>query len=59
MTVTEYRRKYPDCKYCQNRLPGFEICNATNKSIIFNKRTAKKCPCYVPEKWKYENVDEA
>ena len=41
MTVTEYRRKYPDCKYCQNRLPGFEICDATNKTIIFGKRRAK------------------
>lgn len=52
MTVTEYRTKYPSCEYCRNRMRPFDRCIATNKRI--SKRTAKKCPCYVPEEWKYE-----
>ena len=56
MTVSEYRRKHPDCEYCKNRIPLFENCIAINKPIVWGKRRAKKCPCYVPEKWKYESV---
>jgi hypothetical protein len=31
-------------------------CDATQKKM--SKRTAKKCPCYVPEKWKYDDFVE-
>lgn len=52
MTVYEYRKKHPDCGYCHHRNPPFDYCSATNKRT--SKKTAKKCPCYVPEKWDYE-----
>lgn len=55
MTVKEYREKYPDCCYCKNWMLGDSYghrCSAINK--IMTKRTAKKCPCYVPEKWKFD-----
>ena len=56
MTVTEYRKSHPDCAYCYNRIRPFERCLATNK--IMSTQTAKKCPCYVPEKWKYNEGSE-
>ena len=54
MKVTEYRRKHPNCGYCYHMIgrPG-NTCWATGKTM--SKRTAKKCPCYVPEKWKYDD----
>lgn len=53
MTVKEYREKHPNCKYCKNRMSGEDYeCSATGKRIT--KRTAKKCPCYIPIIWKYE-----
>jgi hypothetical protein len=52
MKVHEYRKLHPDCAYCKHRIPPFEKCSATNKRM--SKRTAKKCPCYCPEEWKYE-----
>ena len=52
MTVYEYRKKHPDCGYCHHRIPPFDNCCATNKRM--SKKTAKKCPCYVPKKWDYE-----
>lgn len=51
MTVTEYRKQNPNCDYCKNRVPPFEICIATAKRM--SKRRAKRCPCYVAEEWKY------
>ena len=55
MTVTEYREKNPDCKYCKHRIPPFSICQATNKKM--SKRQAKKCPCYEAEKWNFDNIN--
>ena len=55
MTVTEYRRKYPDCEYCRHRTPPFNTCLAINKRI--SKRQAKKCPCYEPEKWQFDKEE--
>lgn len=52
MTVFEYRKEHPDCEYCKNRIPPFDVCVATNKKM--NKITAKKCPCFVPEEWRLE-----
>ena len=49
MTVTEYREKHPDCKYCKHRGYSNYICIATGKKI--SNRTAKKCPCYAAVKW--------
>lgn len=40
MTITEYRKKNPDCKYCKHRIPPFSICLATNKKM--SKKQAKK-----------------
>ena len=57
MTVTEYREKHPHCEYCDNRIPPFDICLATNKKI--SKRQAKKCPCYKAQPWKYDEPVEA
>lgn len=53
MTVTEYRKKNPDCEYCKHRIPPFSTCKATNKRM--SKRQAKKCPCYEAEEW---NLDK-
>ena len=59
MTVKEYREKHPNCKYCKNWMCmdsyGYE-CSATRKRMT--KRTAKKCPCYVPEKWLLDEKEE-
>ena len=52
MTVTEYRKKHPDCAYCDHSMPVLYACLAVNKRK--SKRRAKKCPCYVPKKWEYE-----
>ena len=53
MTVAEYRTKHPNCEYCKNRMSGESYkCSATDKRI--SKRTAKKCPCYIPRIWQYE-----
>ena len=52
MTVTEYRTKHPNCEYCRNRMHPFKRCIATNKKM--SEKTTKKCPCYIPEKWKFE-----
>lgn len=49
MTVDEYRKKHPNCEYCDNKISPFERCIATDKRM--SKRTAKKCPCFVPKKW--------
>jgi hypothetical protein len=49
MTVKEYREKHPNCQYCNHRTWGMDRCSATDKRM--SKRTAKKCPCYIPEKW--------
>lgn len=57
MKVTEYRRKHPNCKYCAHYGGWMSYkCDATQKKM--SKRTAKKCPCYVPEKWKYDDFAE-
>ena len=55
MTVKEYREKYPNCKYCNHWMLGDEYgyaCSATMKRMT--KGTAKKCPCYVPAKWRFD-----
>ena len=51
MTIDEYRNKHPDCEYCNHSIKPFDTCLATNKRK--RKRRAKKCPCYVPQKWEY------
>lgn len=56
MKVIEYRMMHPNCKYCKNRMWPFERCAATNQKM--SKRVAKRCPCYVPEKWLYEKDGE-
>ena len=55
MTVKEYREKYPNCKYCNHRMLGFDNCQATGKRM--SKRTAKKCPCYIPETWRFDKEE--
>lgn len=55
MKVKEYREKHPDCEYCHHHIQPFDRCLATNKPM--SKITAKYCPCYVPEEWKYEKKD--
>ena len=55
MTIKEYREKHPNCQYCKHRVPPFDICLATDK--IMGKSTAKRCPCYIPEEWKYERSE--
>ena len=52
MKVIEYRTMHPNCNYCKNRILPFERCVATDQ--MMSKRAAKRCPCYVPEEWKYE-----
>ena len=56
MTVKEYRIEHPNCKYCHHNTiqagVPFEKCDATHK--VMSKRTAKKCPCYIPKVWVYE-----
>lgn len=52
MTVYEYRKKYPKCEYCFHREPGFQFCFAVRKPM--KKRTAEKCPCYIPTEWKFD-----
>ena len=52
MTVNEYRTKHPNCEYCHHNIPPFERCRATDKRK--SKRTAKKCPCYIPKEWQCE-----
>ena len=53
MMIYEYRKKHPNCEYCHHNIPpSYSICGATHKRI--GKRTAKKCPCYVPRRWKFE-----
>lgn len=56
MTVTEYRKKYPNCDYCKYHFPAFDFCSATRKRM--SKRTAKKCPCYVPSVWYDPEITE-
>lgn len=51
MTVTEYRKEHPDCRYCRHSSASiFDTCFATNKRK--SKRQAKKCPCYDAEEWR-------
>jgi hypothetical protein len=52
MTVFEWRQVFPNCEYCKNYIPPFGECKATGQRI--GKRTAKKCPCFVPEEWRLE-----
>ena len=33
VTVTEYRKKNPDCEYCKHKIPPFNICKAVNKKM--------------------------
>lgn len=57
MTVTEYRRKHPHCGYCFHQIGrGGNTCRATGKTM--RKRTARKCPCYVPHKWESDKFAE-
>lgn len=56
MTVNEYREKHPDCEYCKHHYGGFDKCIATNKRM--NKRTAKKCRCYKPDKFTEGKTDD-
>ena len=57
MTVKEYREKNPNCRYCLHGTRGSDYCSATEKRK--SKRTAKRCPCYIPEKWYLDKeVDE-
>ena len=49
MTVTEYRKKHPNCRYCEHESHWFGRCRATLKRMT--KRTAKKCPCYKAKQW--------
>lgn len=49
LTVTLYREKNPNCEYCEHKGYALKYCPATKKKM--SKRTAKKCPCYTPEKW--------
>ncbi len=47
MTVKEYREKHPNCSYCNHQAHSSDFrCPATK--LIMSKRTAKKCPCYLP-----------
>ena len=56
MTVTEYRKKHPNCSYCFYAFRCIEkICPATAK--IFSKKTAKRCPCYRPMEWPYDDLE--
>lgn len=55
MTVTKYREANPDCEYCAHNNHVFDTCFATNKKK--SKSRAKKCPCYVPEEWKWEKEE--
>lgn len=58
MTVKEYREKHPNCRYCKNWMYGDSYgyeCSATRKRMT--RRTAKKCPCYVPEKWRFDEEE--
>lgn len=58
MTVTEYRKKYPNCEYCKHKLSGFiYTCSATGQKL--SKRTAKKCPCYEAETWRYDKKEKS
>ena len=43
MTVNEYRKKKPNCKYCKHHI-DFDYCQAKEKCLFFNK--AKKCKLY-------------
>ena len=47
MKVIEYRKKYPNCKYC-NHISTIKptMCCAKIKRVFFNK--AKRCPMYIP-----------
>lgn len=51
MTVKEYREKHPRCEYCLHNYARFPStlfrCPATEQRM--SKRTAKKCPCYIPK----------
>ena len=50
MTVKEYRELHPNCEYCNHNIPpSYSRCPATGKHM--SKRTAKKCPCYIPSKY--------
>lgn len=47
MTVNEYRKEKPNCKYCEYckfDYFGFLYCRAKYKHIL--KNYAKKCPIY-------------
>ena len=44
MKVIEYRKKHPNCKYC-NHYIDFNYCLAKEKCLFFNE--AKKCPMYL------------
>lgn len=44
--VLEYRKKYPNCKFCNHRDPYHNYCTAKCKRIFLNK--AKKCSIYFP-----------
>ena len=55
MTVTEYREKHPNCEYCFNHPRDCgERCEAIGKKM--SERTAKKCPCYIPRKWEWDEI---
>lgn len=54
MKVFEYRKKHPNCEYCEHRFMGFDKCIATQKAI--RPMTARKCPCYKPKKWSFDNT---
>lgn len=59
MTVYEYRKEHPHCKYCLNSIHAgvpFERCDATNK--VMGKKAAKKCPCYNPQRGKYDPIEK-
>lgn len=59
MTVFEYRQKLPKCIYCYHQIPPFELfetCKATGKTVF--PWTAKKCPCFRPNKWESEIWEE-
>lgn len=56
MTIKEYREQNPNCSYCRHRINGLDTCAATEQKM--SKRTAKKCPCYEPDKWYLDAKDD-
>jgi hypothetical protein len=46
MTVLEYRKNHPNCKFCNHKHFKRNFCIAKAKHVFINE--AKKCPIYYP-----------